>query len=172
MASPTSTRTRGSSLSKARSSSKRKNPARSSRKKSGPTRPGPVPRAFGSLVRAIGRTWTGIAHLAGGAARGIGRGAKELDPAVRRDGLGLSLIAGAIILMAATWFGVDGWFISWTAMLATSLFGALAWIAPLLLIALAWRFLRHPDQNGATGRLAIGSAAIVVSVLGDRKSVV
>ncbi|NQW32775.1 MAG: DNA translocase FtsK [Actinomycetales bacterium] len=166
MASRTSTRTRGSSLSKAKSSPKRKTPARSSRKKSGPTRPGPVPRAFGSLVRAIGRIWTGIAHLAGGAARGIGRGAKELDPAVRRDGLGLSLIAGAIILIAATWFGVDGWFISWTAMLATSLFGALAWIAPLLLIALAWRFLRHPDQNGATGRLAIGIAAIVVSVLG------
>ena len=51
-------------------------------------------------------------------------------------------------------------------MLATSLFGALAWITPVLLIALAWRFLRHPDQNGATGRLAIGTAALVVSVLG------
>jgi S-DNA-T family DNA segregation ATPase FtsK/SpoIIIE len=85
---------------------------------------------------------------------------------MRRDGLGLSLIAAAIILIAATWFGVDGWFISWTSMLATSFFGLLAWVAPLLLLALAWRFLRHPDQNGATGRLAIGITAIVVSVLG------
>ena len=166
MASRTSTRTRGSSPNKAKSNPKKKTPARPRGKNSGPARPGPVPRAFAGLARAIGRTWTGIAHLAGGAARGIGRGAKELDPAVRRDGLGLSLISGAIILVAATWFGVDGWFISWTAMLATSLFGALAWITPLLLIALAWRFLRHPDQNGATGRLAIGTAALVVSVLG------
>ena len=85
---------------------------------------------------------------------------------MRRDGLGLSLIAAAIIVIAATWFGVDGWFISWTSMLATSFFGALAWVTPLLLLALAWRFLRHPDQNGATGRLAIGITAIVVSVLG------
>jgi S-DNA-T family DNA segregation ATPase FtsK/SpoIIIE len=85
---------------------------------------------------------------------------------MRRDGLGLSLIAAAIIVIAATWFGVEGWFISWTSMLATSFFGALAWVTPLLLLALAWRFLRHPDQNGATGRLAIGITAIVVSVLG------
>jgi S-DNA-T family DNA segregation ATPase FtsK/SpoIIIE len=96
----------------------------------------------------------------------VGKGARELEPDMRRDGLGLSLIAAAIILIAATWFGVDGWFISWTSMLATSFFGALAWVAPLLLLALAWRFLRHPDQNGATGRLAIGITAIVVSVLG------
>ena len=166
MASRTSTRTRGSSPRKTKGSPKSKASARPASKKSGPARPGPVPRAFSGLARAIGRIWTGLAHLAGGAARGIGRGAKGLDPAVRRDGLGLSLIAGAIILIAATWVGVDGWFLSWTAMLATSFFGALAWLAPLLLMALAWRFLRHPDQNGATGRLAIGMGAIVVSVLG------
>ncbi len=173
MASRTSTRTRGSSPSRSKngtkSSPKRKSSGRvgaPARKKLGPARLGPVPRAFGGLARAIARTWSGLAHLAGGAARGIGRGAKELDPAVRRDGLGLSLIAAAIILIAATWFGVDGWFISWTAMSATSFFGALTWVAPLLLIALAWRFLRHPDQNGATGRLAIGITAIVVSVVG------
>jgi S-DNA-T family DNA segregation ATPase FtsK/SpoIIIE len=125
-----------------------------------------VPRVFAGIGRWISRAWIGLAHLAGGAARGIGRGAKELDPTLRRDGLGLSLIAVAIILIAGTWFGVDGWFISWTSMLSTSFFGALAWVSPLLFLALAWRFLRHPDQNGATGRLAIGCTAIVVSVLG------
>ncbi len=165
MASRTSTRTRGSSPSKSKSSSTkaRKAPAR---RKSGPARPGPIPRAVAGLGRGVGRIWIGAAHLAGGAARGVGKGARELEPDMRRDGLGLSLIAAAIILIAATWFGVDGWFISWTSMLATSFFGALAWVAPLLLLALAWRFLRHPDQNGATGRLAIGITAIVVSVLG------
>ena len=173
MASRTSTRTRGSSPSKSKSSSRQssKSPTTKARKapaqrKSGPARPGPVPRAVAGVGRGIGRLWTGAAHLAGSAARGVGKGARGLEPEIRRDGLGLSLIAAAIILIAATWFGVDGWFISWTSMLATSFFGALAWVAPILLLALAWRFLRHPDQNGATGRLAIGITAILVSVLG------
>jgi S-DNA-T family DNA segregation ATPase FtsK/SpoIIIE len=173
MASRTSTRTRGSSPSKSKSSQRSSSKSASARarkapaqRKSGPARPGPIPRAVAGAGRGIGRIWIGAAHLAGGAVRGVGKGARELDPEVRRDGLGLSLIAASVILIAATWFGVDGWFISWTSMLATSFFGALAWVAPLLLLALAWRFLRHPDQNGATGRLAIGITAIVVSVLG------
>lgn len=173
MASRSSTRTRGSSPSKSKSSS-RSSPKRAStrarkspiQRKLGPTRPGPVPRAIAGAGRGVARVWTGAAHLAGGAARGVGKGARDLEPELRRDGLGLSLIAAAIILIAGTWFGVDGWFISWISMLATSFFGALAWVVPVLLLALAWRFLRHPDQNGATGRLAIGITAIVVSVLG------
>lgn len=99
-------------------------------------------------------------------ARGIGSGARDLAPEQRRDGLGLALIASAVVFAAATWFGVDGWFISWTDLLATSSMGALAWILPLLLLALAWRFLRHPDQNATTGRLVIGVSALVISVLG------
>ena len=166
MASRTSTRTRGSSSSKSKSSQRPSTKSAPTRARKAPARPGPLPRAVAGVGRGIARVWISVAHLAGGAARGVGKGARDLEPEMRRDGLGLSLIAAAIIVIAATWFGVDGWFISWTSMLATSFFGALAWVTPLLLLALAWRFLRHPDQNGATGRLAIGITAIVVSVLG------
>jgi len=110
--------------------------------------------------------WSSVALLLGTIARGIGRGARDLDPEHRRDGLGLGLIAGAVIVAAATWFSVDGWFIAWSAGLATAIFGALAWITPLCLLALAWRYLRHPDQNATTGRLVIGTAAIIVGVVG------
>lgn len=89
-----------------------------------------------------------------------------MEPAQQRDGLGLALVALAIVLVAATWFGVDGWFVSWLGMVTTSLLGALAWITPVLLLALAWRFLRHPDQNGTTGRLVIGVSAILVGIVG------
>ena len=119
-----------------------------------------------ALGRGIGRIWVSVAHGIGSLARSIGHGAKDLDPALRRDGLGLTVIALAIIFVAATWFGVDGWFISWMGMLSTSLMGALAWALPVLLLALSWRFLRHPDQNATTGRLIIGSSAIFVGVLG------
>ncbi|MGA0268509.1 MAG: DNA translocase FtsK 4TM domain-containing protein, partial [Candidatus Nanopelagicales bacterium] len=118
---------------------------------------------IGRGVRAV---WIGLAHLVGSIARGIGRGARDLDPEHRRDGLGLGLIAGAVVIAAATWFRVEGWFIAWSGTIATAIFGALAWIAPLCLLALAWRFLRHPDQNATTGRLVIGSSAVIIGVVG------
>ena len=48
----------------------------------------------------------------------------------------------------------------------TSLIGALASLSPLILLGLAWRFLRHPDDNATTGRLVIGAAALLVGVIG------
>ena len=39
----------------------------------------------------LGRFWMFIAHALGGAIRFVFRGAKELDPAHRRDGIGLLL---------------------------------------------------------------------------------
>lgn len=68
--------------------------------------------------------------------------------------------------MAATWFGVDGWFVSWAAMVMTAVVGALAWVSPIVLLALAWRFLRHPDDNATTGRLAIGASAVLLGGIG------
>lgn len=169
MASRTSAQPRGSSPGTARTGKsgagpKKRTPQRTSRRR--PARPGPIPRAISSAVRALGRIWVAIAHVVGSLARNVGTGAKDLDPALRRDGLGLVLISLAIIFIAATWFGVDGWFVSWTGMISTSLLGALAWLVPLLLAALAWRFLRHPDQNSTTGRLVIGVAAVLIGVVG------
>jgi len=180
MASRTSTKSRGSSPGTARSSTSGVGSKKSSRRRStaskpvkqraksarSPARPGPIPRAIAAFARTLGRMWVWVAHLVGTAIRGIGTGAKDLEPSLRRDGLGLTLIAAAVIVIAATWFGVDGWFVSWTGMVSTSLLGALAWLIPLLLIALAWRFLRHPDQNATTGRLVIGVAAVLIGVVG------
>jgi len=121
-------------------------------------------------VRAVGRAiafvWLAVAHGVGALSRAVGRSARDLDPAHRRDGLGLTLVAGAVILIAATWFGVDGWFVSWASTVMTALFGSLAWVTPIVLFALAWRFLRHPDQTATTGRLAIGGSALVVGLVG------
>lgn len=125
---------------------------------------------FSRALRAVGRgivaLWAAVALLLGTLARGIGRGARDLDPEHRRDGLGLALVAAAVIVAAATWFNVEGWFIAWAGTIATSILGAMAWIAPLALLALSWRFLRHPDQNATTGRLVIGTSAVIVGVVG------
>ena len=123
-------------------------------------------RAFLGLGRLVRGAWLGLAHLIGAASRAFGKSAKDLDPSHRRDGLGLALIAGAGVLMAATWFGVDGWFVSWADMVVTAVIGAVAWLAPVICLALAWRFLRHPDDNATTGRLAIGSFAFLAGGIG------
>ena len=122
------------------------------------------------MVTGVGRgllaAWTALALVLGTLARGIGRGARDLDPEHRRDGLGLGLLAAAVIVAAATWFQVNGWFIDWAGAIATTFLGALAWIAPVCLVALAWRYLRHPDQNATTGRLVIGAGAVIVGAVG------
>jgi len=160
---------RGSSSRTKRGRPAKKRPATKSRRrptKSSRGQGGIVVRFLAALGRGGHAVWGSLALLVGTIARGIGRGAKDLDPAHRRDGLGLALIAAAVIVAAATWFQVDGWFIDWSGAIATTIFGALSWLAPLALLALAWRFLRHPDQNSTTGRLVIGSSALVLAVVG------
>ena len=155
---------------KRRSAARPASPRPTAGRKPAPTRrpvtPGPVPRFLAAVGRLLRAVWLGAAHLLGATARAFGRGARDLDPAHRRDGLGLALVAGAATLVAATWFGVDGWFVSWADMVITALIGALAWLSPLILLGLAWRFLRHPDDNATTGRLVIGASALLVGVIG------
>ena len=52
--------------------------------------------------------WLGLGHLVGAGIRRIGYGARDLDPALRRDGIGLFLIGCAIIVGAEFWFGLPG----------------------------------------------------------------
>src|SRR5690606_33952203 len=70
-------------------------------------RPAPPPRR--SLpVRMVRGVWMGGAHLVGGAARRIGQGARDLDPAHRRDGVAFALLALAVVVAAREWWGLSG----------------------------------------------------------------
>lgn len=128
--------------------------------------PGPVARVFFAVGRALRGGYLALAHGVGFVARSIGSGARGLDPGQRRDGLALAFIAAAAVLFAGTWFGVDGWFVSWAAMLGQALLGALDFLLPIVFLALAWRYLRHPDDQATTGRMLIGGAAILVALVG------
>lgn len=128
--------------------------------------PGPVSRALAWIGQALATTWMALAHGIGHLARLIGHRDDDLDPDARRDGLALGLIVAAAVLIIATWIGVDGWFIAWAAMLGTAIVGALAWALPIVLLLLAWRVLRHPDDASGTGRLLIGGLATGLAVIG------
>ncbi len=124
-------------------------------------------RALGRGLRAL---WLGIAHLIGGAARRIGSGAREgaaaLDPAQRRDGFGLLLLAAAVLTSAVTWWGLGGPVGGFVRAVAVGAAGSLAWVLPFLLAAWAWRVLRHPDRNAPGGRIVVGWSALLLGVLG------
>ena len=149
---------RSSGRSSGRSSSSTRRPANRG--------PGLGARLVGGIGRSIAAVWSGLAGLLGGAARRIGTGARDLEPVHRRDGLGLLLVALAVIVAAAVWFGVEGWFTAGLGTVSTALLGVLDLVVPVLLVVVAWRTLRHPDAGSANGRLLIGGLALLVAAAG------
>ena len=123
-----------------------------------------------SILASIGAglvtIWLGLAHLVGSAIRAIGTSARDLDPALRRDGVGLFLIGTAIIIGAEFWFGLPSSVGTAVHLGVSTLIGTLAYAAPLLLIVMAWRTIRHPERNGPGGRQFVGWSAITFGLLG------
>ncbi|MFM9136350.1 MAG: DNA translocase FtsK [bacterium] len=110
--------------------------------------------------------WLAVAAGVGKAARRVGTDARELDPQHRRDGLGLLFIALAIVSAAAVWFGLDGWFVIGLGTVSAYFVGALDLLVPVILLALAWRTLRHPEDHVTNGRLLVGGLALLLAAAG------
>ncbi|MFC4115798.1 DNA translocase FtsK [Nonomuraea zeae] len=140
--------------------------APSAGRKPSATHPDPITWVFTMIGKLIVGLWMLLANGIGSTARALGKNARELDPAHRRDGVGLTVLAGAIVVAAMTWRNSDGAVSGVVNATVRGVFGSLAWALPLLLGLLAWRYLRHPDQNADTGRMVIGWAALLVGVLG------
>ncbi|MER5730482.1 DNA translocase FtsK [Streptomyces sp. NPDC002138] len=128
--------------------------------------PKPAPSPTGGVVRLVRALWLGIAHAVGAVFRGVGRGAKNLDPAHRKDGVGLLLLALALIVAAGTWSNLSGPVGDLVTMLITGAFGRLDLLVPILLGVMAVRFIRHPEQSDANGRIGVGLTALAIGVLG------
>ncbi|MEV6952989.1 DNA translocase FtsK [Streptomyces sp. NPDC051183] len=128
--------------------------------------PKPAPSPTGGVLRLVRALWLGCAHAVGMVFRGVGRGAKNLDPAHRKDGVALLLLALALIVAAGTWSNLNGPVGDLVTMLVTGAFGRLDLLVPILLGVMAVRFIRHPEQADANGRIGIGLSALVIGVLG------
>jgi len=131
-----------------------------------PVGPSPLSRIFSGLARAVSLVWLGIGHVVGGAVRALGRGAKDLDPAHRRDGLGLMFVAMAILVAFSVWWDVTSGLGGFVGTIVTGALGRLDFILPFLLLGLAWRVLRKPEESAATGRVTIGWGALVLAACG------
>ena len=129
--------------------------------------PKPAPSPTGGVYRLVRALWLGLAHAVGAMFRGIGRGAKGLDPAHRKDGLALLLLALGLIIAAGTWSNLSGPVGDLVEMLVTGAFGRLDLLVPILLAAIAVRLILYPEKPEANGRIVIGLSALVVGVLGQ-----
>ena len=117
-------------------------PASAPRRRSGTSRSrsrrrrGPL---FDQVLLGIAAILTSLAHLVGNAVRRIGPGVKDVDPALRRDGIGLFLLGSAIVVGAAVWWGLPGEVGKAIAIGVASTIGTLSYLAPILLALMAWR---------------------------------
>ncbi len=121
---------------------------------------------IGWIGRAIAGAWMVLAGSLGFAARAVGRGARDLDPDHRRDGLGLLTLGVAIVLGASLWARMGNAVGHAIQTVVGGALGSLAWVVPLLVALLAWRYLRHPDRNSETARAAIGWTALLLGAAG------
>ena len=110
--------------------------------------------------------WMFIAHSLGGAIRFMFRGAKELDPAHRRDGIGLLLIVLALVSVSGVWMQLDNILGNSIYSLLAGGFGRLSILTPVFLTYMGVRLLRTPNESASTGRVTIGLVIILIGLGG------
>lgn len=145
----------------------KKAPAKKAAAKKAAPAPKPAPNPTGGIYRLVRAVWLGLAHAVGAVFRGIGQGAKNLDPAHRKDGIALLLLGLALIVAAGTWSNLRGPVGDLVEIIVTGAFGRLDLLVPILLAVIAVRFIRHPEKPEANGRIVIGLSALVIGVLGQ-----
>jgi S-DNA-T family DNA segregation ATPase FtsK/SpoIIIE len=167
-----------STRNRSRTASKKRKPARKPARGKGASRNrrpapravrsgrGPIATFFGTLFRGVAAVWLAVAHGIGAVARGIGHGARDLEPEHRRDGIGLLMFALAVVSAAAVWFQLDGPLMGWVRVAVTGCLGKVGWLVPLMLVVVGWRNLRDPLHNGPAGRQVVGWAALGLGLLG------
>jgi DNA segregation ATPase FtsK/SpoIIIE, S-DNA-T family len=157
--------TRTSSSARGRKSTTRpatRRPAARSRKGSARTRSGGLPLP----LRAVQNTWMGLAHATGAVARKVGDTGRDLEPEHRRDGVGLLLVAVAVVVAAREWWGMPGAVGTVVHAVVAGTFGKIGYAVPLVLLAFGIRMLRAPQEDATTSRAAVGTTALAFAACG------
>ena len=120
----------------------------------------------GALGRGLASIWRFIAKSLGSGVRFVARGARDLDPAHQRDGIAFLILILALIATAGTWFHSDNIVSRAVYSVIYGGFGRVGFFAPLVLIYFAFRLFRVPEDSKATGRIIIGTLALMLSTTG------
>ncbi|MDQ1739722.1 MAG: segregation ATPase FtsK/SpoIIIE, family, partial [Pseudonocardiales bacterium] len=131
-----------------------------------PARQRPVLAGLGRLLVQL---WRALGATVGTLARAVGRNAataRELDPAHRRDGEGLAVLALGLISAIAVWFAAAGPLGAAITGLFRLLVGNLALLLPPLLIVWSVHLLRQQPHPERRGRLLVGGLAVLLTTTG------
>ena len=118
-----------------------------------------------ALGRGVATVWNGAAKGIGTVVRGIGKGAKDIDPAVRRDGAALFMLALGIVFAAAFWFQIPGAVGKGIRYGITTIFGIGAYAIPLILLITCVLVFRN-RRKSSPARLTLGWVAVGLGFLG------
>ncbi len=108
----------------------------------------------------------GSAHLIGGTVRRIGSSAGELEPEHRRDGIGLFLLALAVLVAASEWWGLQGTTGLIVHAVVAGTLGRVAYALPIALLLFGIRMLRAPEDQASTNRITIGTTVLTFAAAG------
>ncbi|GAA1782924.1 DNA translocase FtsK [Nostocoides veronense] len=118
-----------------------------------------------------GRALRGGGRVLGGGARLVGTGVRrasgvDLEPEHRRDGIGLLLIALAVLVAAREWWEMSGFVGDIVHAVTAGTLGQVALALPLVLLVLGIRFLRGTATEAANTRLIVGLSFLTLASTG------
>ncbi len=119
--------------------------------------------------RGIGSLWRLLARGVGSTVRTAGRGAaaaRDIDPAHRRDGLALGLLAFAIICAVGSWFHAAGPVGAVVDRAVRMCFGLPGVVLPALLLGAAVVLMRTQGDREHRTRRILGGIAVTLAVTG------
>jgi S-DNA-T family DNA segregation ATPase FtsK/SpoIIIE len=166
MASRTSTRassTRSSKSTRSRPPAKKPSSSRSTAKAG--SKSGGFGAFLRGVVRALVTAWVSTGHAIGAGVRRVGSGARDLDPALRRDGIGLLYAVLAIVVGAVVWWGAEGGIEPAVTLVVSGAVGRLDVLVPVFLAWMSWRTLRHPQRRLKPHQI-IGGLIVVFAAAG------
>ncbi|SFR21169.1 DNA segregation ATPase FtsK/SpoIIIE, S-DNA-T family [Lentzea waywayandensis] len=144
-----------------KTTSRGKAPAKPRARSTASRKPAPRKKSGG----AISAVWGALGRGVGSLVRTVSR-TKDLDPEHRRDGLGLLLIALAVITGAGVWWQAGGPVGQWVDVAVRSSVGFPAVIVPVVLLGIGVTLMRTDPKPDARPRLIIGSLLLMIGVLG------
>lgn len=118
------------------------------------------------FARSLAKIWRALAKTIGGAIRFLARGARDLDPVHQRDGVAFLFLIFALIAAAGTWFHSENLVGRGLFSFFYGGFGRIGFFTPLVLLYFALRLFRVPEEKEATGRIVVGTIALLLSTTG------